>query len=266
MKTPWFPLYPGDYLRDTMGLTTEQHGAYLLLLMAYWSNGPLPDDDHYLANVTKLPIETWTAYRPTLSQYFQIANASQTDSNCHDFATGLPSPCHGNANRKWFNKRVEEEMSKTLKIRKERSEAGKRGSYKRWNSNCHDFATGLPSQTDNKPIVSTSTTTVLNKRESNAHAQGDDCLAEIPTIEEVTQCGSMRNITPEACKAFWEHYQGNNLWLNQFNRLIDWRVKLTQWATRSRENAPQGKPGSKAGHPRIPEANQIQEDIQIPKI
>lgn len=35
----WMRLYPGDYMRDTIGLTHAQHGAYLLAIMKYWSKG-----------------------------------------------------------------------------------------------------------------------------------------------------------------------------------------------------------------------------------
>jgi len=41
----WMPFYTGDYLRDTRGLTIQQHGVYFLLLTNYWdTKSPLPLD------------------------------------------------------------------------------------------------------------------------------------------------------------------------------------------------------------------------------
>lgn len=68
----WMPLYIGDYLADTAYLTTEQHGAYLLLIMAYWRNGPPPDNDAILAGLTRLTPDAWSNARAVLERYFVI--------------------------------------------------------------------------------------------------------------------------------------------------------------------------------------------------
>ena len=44
MSLPWYPFYPGDYASDTSDLSCCEHGCYRLLLDAFWSRGPLPDD------------------------------------------------------------------------------------------------------------------------------------------------------------------------------------------------------------------------------
>ena len=68
----WMPLYVGDYLADTGRLTTEQHGAYLLLLLDYWRSGALPDDDAILAGIVKASSERWLDLRSVLSPFFQV--------------------------------------------------------------------------------------------------------------------------------------------------------------------------------------------------
>lgn len=70
----WMPLYIGDYLADTSRLTTEQHGAYLLLLMDYWRSGRLPNNDQVLAQITKLPLETWLIHKGVLQGFFEIVD------------------------------------------------------------------------------------------------------------------------------------------------------------------------------------------------
>ena len=56
---PWIAFYMGDYLKDTMHLTTEQHGAYLLLLMECWTQGRIPTDLQGQAVIVRMSVYRW---------------------------------------------------------------------------------------------------------------------------------------------------------------------------------------------------------------
>lgn len=69
-RTIWMPVYIGDYLGGTQHLTTVQHGAYFLLLMANWRMGHLPDDDRKLASIARLSLKAWLPMADTIRAFF----------------------------------------------------------------------------------------------------------------------------------------------------------------------------------------------------
>lgn len=104
----WMPLYIGDYLADTSRLTTEQHGAYLLILMDYWRNGAPPDDDTVLASIAKLSPAQWRKHAPAIRSFFV---------------------CEGGL---LIQKRADQERAKAGVVSSKRSASGKAGAAKRW--------------------------------------------------------------------------------------------------------------------------------------
>lgn len=67
----WMPLYIADYLADTSHLSTEEHGAYLLLLMNAWTNeGVLPVNEERLRRITRMDRASWEASWPELKTFF----------------------------------------------------------------------------------------------------------------------------------------------------------------------------------------------------
>lgn len=106
----WMAFYPGDYLRDTLHLSTEQHGAYLLMLLHAWMNdGWLEDDDEQLANITRLGMDRWMKSRRVLVAFF----APEGDKMLK----------HG---------RIVDERAKARDITAARAEAGREGAAHRW--------------------------------------------------------------------------------------------------------------------------------------
>jgi uncharacterized protein YdaU (DUF1376 family) len=105
----WMPLYIGDYIVATTHLSTEQHGAYLLLLMTAWkSGGRLPNDHQQLQQITRLSPQSWAKHEPVLRQFFVV------------------TPEH------WSHERVIEELETAKAMVEKSSAAGKVAAAKRW--------------------------------------------------------------------------------------------------------------------------------------
>ncbi|EKY8071260.1 DUF1376 domain-containing protein [Escherichia coli] len=66
---PYMQLYIADYLADTMHLSAEEHGAYLLLMFNYWQTGkPIPKNR--LAKIARQTNERWADVEPSLQEFF----------------------------------------------------------------------------------------------------------------------------------------------------------------------------------------------------
>jgi uncharacterized protein YdaU (DUF1376 family) len=122
----WMPVYIGDYLADTMHLTTEQHGAYLLLIFHLWRRGTLPDDDAVLGKITGLSASSWASARAVLAEFFKIQDAQ------------------------WRHGRVERERLRVAAKQESNAKKAKSAAGKRWR-NASSIAQAIPGDAKPEP-------------------------------------------------------------------------------------------------------------------
>ncbi len=73
-ERPFMQLYVSDFIGDTLHLSTEQIGAYMLMLMAMWNaGGKLPSDEAKLARVARMSVKKWRAVADDLMAFFEVS-------------------------------------------------------------------------------------------------------------------------------------------------------------------------------------------------
>jgi uncharacterized protein YdaU (DUF1376 family) len=144
------PLFIGDYLADTMHLSTEEHGAYLLLLFHLWRRALLPDNDIVLAKITKLAPQAWSTSRAALAEFFEIENGQ------------------------WRHSRVERERTRITAKNKSLSSQAKQAAAKRWKKPAADapgIAAALPEDADSESESESELVTLLLQEKRRADAR-----------------------------------------------------------------------------------------------
>jgi uncharacterized protein YdaU (DUF1376 family) len=124
---PCLPFWTDAYLADTNHLTTEEHGAYLLLLIEAWRSPDcsLPDDDALLARHAGLSPAKWKASKPIIMAFWKL-----------DGRRG-----------RWFQKRLRKERQKVAQKRR----AAKDSAASRWKQTKTGHANAMPTQSYPEP-------------------------------------------------------------------------------------------------------------------
>jgi uncharacterized protein YdaU (DUF1376 family) len=97
---PYMQLYIADYLADTMHLSTEEHGAYLLLMFNYWQTGRAIPKSR-LAKIARISNERWISVESSLKEFF---NDNGTD---------------------WVHERIERDLEMVRSSQRQKSDAGR---------------------------------------------------------------------------------------------------------------------------------------------
>lgn len=202
----WMPLYIGDYARDTLHLCREEHGSYLLLIMAYWANGgPLKDDDRSLKAITKCPDHEWARTRGLLSDFFTVKDGY------------------------WRHKRIDSELDDAranMEARRHRTEAATRARLERddqRNVERNEKRNVVPDQnvtTTPSPSPSPVPSTVTGSNDDE-HGAGEPGKPEGEPKAEPKQPESRECEWPEVPS--WEAWEAKCKVLG----LPDWRIKST---------------------------------------
>jgi uncharacterized protein YdaU (DUF1376 family) len=115
-RTPYMPLFFGDFLASTADWEGEERSLYLTLLGYQWSLGSIPADPKRVCKLVGWDRELFDSCWPIVSSKF------------HEVEGRL------------FNGRLESHREKAETISAKRAESGKAGAAKRWQADgkCHD--------------------------------------------------------------------------------------------------------------------------------
>lgn len=213
--TPFLQLYVGDYLADTLDLTTEQHGAYLLLLMTMWRHDArLPNDHAKLARIARVSARRWHLVWDAISKFFFV-DGDQIG-----------------------NKRLDREHQKAVSISKKRSASGEAGGRaKALKNKQQDMAnaTDLPKHSQkSEPDIGKEEPSGSSKRRGTRLP--DEWMPDEAFARQEGLSGADCEREADKFRDHWRSQPG------QRGVKLDWAATWRNWVRNATKSAPRQRP------------------------
>ena len=214
-RSPAFQFYPDKWQSHTRRLSDSSYRVFHEMLCWMWQHS----DDHCSIQASEEAVACAVAMP---SDCVRIALAEILNPF---------SPLLKTEGDRWVSNGLRKEAIKQT----ERRTKAKVSADARWKDadamRTHDKTDANASAKQCFPSPSPSPIPSLKEYALTARAE-----AAIPTFDEVKALAAMRAVPEASAKSFFDHHEGNGLWLNQFGKLINWQHKLTTWAASDRQN------------------------------
>ena len=103
----WYPMYPGDFIRDTIHLSAEDVGCYIRLINHYYSTGkPIPDDIQVIRKIIGESLQKTRKKLEVFDNFFERKDGFLR------------------------HERIDKELAKSKYLNEKLSEAGRKGGKK----------------------------------------------------------------------------------------------------------------------------------------
>ena len=224
---PYFPFYVNDFAADGVveAMSTEEVGAYILLLCKAWLQNPagsIPNDDHILARWCRLSEDRWQKSKKSILSAFFL----DSDGRYHQ-------------------KRMQSEYKALINKKKERSKSGSLGAKKRWHSYsiainqplANDSISESESESESESLISLSKGTLLKQK--NTPMKHHDVIP--PSIETVKLLCATSGLPDSEGEIFWNFYESKG-WMVGKTKMRSLRGAIGGWAARWRQNQFQNSP------------------------
>ncbi len=202
------PLYVRDYLADTAHLRASESGAYLHLIMAYWVNGKLQDDDRQLATIAKMTMSEWKRARPVLEPFF--------------------GPGFGS------HKRIDKELERTAEVSASYAARASQAAKTRWSKRTSKDASSIPEAMLETCHGMPSSQPHTQKKDTEAIASVRDRpkraleIPEQPT-EKAINFAVSHSWAPPKIQSEWERFRDHSLAKGKKHR--DFEAAWRNWVT-----------------------------------